>query len=120
MIAGDRAKDVNLMEFYHILVRCIDRRCYALTIRQLVVLLTCYLLDEDHTVKRIAVRLRIAKPVVSRILDHLVEEGLIERRTDPRDRRSILFERTYAGKVFLDGLGKHGSGPIVRLRRVGK
>jgi DNA-binding MarR family transcriptional regulator len=116
MIIGDRPTDVNLMDFYRVLTRCIDRDSHALTIRQLVMLLTCYLFDEDHTVRRLAVRLRVAKPAVSRMLDHLVEQGLIERRTDPRDRRSVLFERTYAGEVFLASIAKRSRGPVAGAR----
>jgi DNA-binding MarR family transcriptional regulator len=98
--------DVDLMDFYHILTRCIDQDSYALTIRQLEVFLTCYLLDEDHTVRRLSARLRVAKPAISRMLDHLVEEGLIERRPDARDRRSVIFGRTCAGQEFLQRLAK--------------
>ena len=104
MIIEDKAANVDLLEFYHILRRFIQQDEHSLTIRQLAVLLTCYLLDEEHTVRRLAARFGTAKPAVSRILDHLVNEGLIERRTDPRDRRSVLFGRTPAGKVFLESL----------------
>ena len=106
MIVKDHVKDANLLDFYHILRRCVDQNYQTLTIRQLIVLLTCYLFDEDHTVRGLAVRLRVAKPAVSRMLDHLVEEGLIERRADPRDRRSILFERTHSGRAFIERIGQ--------------
>ena len=96
------AKGIDLVDFYGVLMRFIDHGGYALTIRQLVVFLTCYLLDEDHTVKRLAVRLRVSKPAISRILDYLVERGLIERKVDSRDRRSVLFQRTDAGRKFLE------------------
>jgi DNA-binding MarR family transcriptional regulator len=100
------------LDFYRILTRFTDQDGHSLTIRQLAVLLTCYLLDEEHTVRRLAATLRIAKPAVSRMLDHLVEEGLIERRADPRDRRSVLFERTCSGQVFLDRIATPAPGPI--------
>lgn len=113
MIVEDRAKRVDLMDVYRILTRIIEQDGHALTIRQLVVLLTCYLLDEDHTVRRLAVRLKVSKPAISRMLDYLVEQGLIERRVDSRDRRSVLFERTYAGRVFLERIGGSGAGQDV-------
>jgi DNA-binding MarR family transcriptional regulator len=43
------------------------------------------------------------------MLDYLVNEGLIERRVDSRDRRSVLFERTHAGKRFLERIAKPGT-----------
>lgn len=104
MIIEDKAGNVELLEFYHILRRFIQQDEHSLTIRQLAVFLTCYLLDEDHTVRRLAARFDTAKPAISRILDHLVDEGLIERRADPRDRRSVLFGRTPAGKMFLENI----------------
>jgi len=116
MIVEDRVQDVSLMKFYDFLTRCIAQGSHTLTIRQLVVLLICYLFEEDHTVRRLAARLRVAKPTVSRMLDHLVEEGLIERRTDPRDRRSVLFERTRAGREFVEGIAKPAPAPIAKFR----
>ena len=102
------AKNANapddLVACCRILLRVARQDCHELTIRQLVVLLTCYLLDEDHTVRGLATKLRVSKPAVSRMLDHLVGEGLIKRQTDPGDRRSVLFQRTLAGWLFLDRL----------------
>lgn len=78
----------------------LDRR--DLTIRQVAVFLTCYLYpDEEHTVRGLAARLRLSRPAISRILDRLSNEGLIRRRVDRRDRRSILIERTRVGREFL-------------------
>jgi DNA-binding MarR family transcriptional regulator len=102
MNAEGSPKGVDLVDFHRVLMRFIDQGGYSLTIRQLVVFLTCYLLDEDHTVKGLAVRLRVSKPAISRILDYLVERGLIERKADSRDRRSVLFERTDVGRKFLE------------------
>jgi DNA-binding MarR family transcriptional regulator len=112
MIADDPVADMDLMNFYRILTRFTDQDGHSLTIRQLAVLLTCYLLDEEHTVRQLAATLHVAKPAVSRMLDHLVVEGLIERRADPRDRRSVLFERTCAGQAFLEGIAKPGLGAV--------
>jgi DNA-binding MarR family transcriptional regulator len=120
MIVEDRVKAVHLVEFYHTLTRCVGQDAHGLTIRQLVVLLTCYLFDEDHTVSKLAIRLSVARSAVSRMLDHLVNEGLIERRIDSRDRRSVLFERTYAGRELLEHIAKTGAGRVEKLRRLSK
>jgi DNA-binding MarR family transcriptional regulator len=118
--AENYAKDIRLMEFYLTLRRSIDQNSYALTIRQLAVLLTCYMFDEDHTLTGLATRLRVAKPTLSRMLDRLAEGGLIERRADPRDRRYVLFERTYAGKQFLERIRQPVPSPRKRSRRQSK
>lgn len=117
MIVKDHAKDVELILFYHILRHFTDQNDFPLTIRQLAVLLTCYLLDEDHTVRRLAASLRLAKPAVSRMLDHLVDEGLLERQPDPRDRRSVLFGPTSAGNSFLKRMMRLERRHAVRLYR---
>jgi DNA-binding MarR family transcriptional regulator len=45
--------------------------------------------------------LRISKPAVTRVADRLEALGLVRRRTDPDDRRSVLLQRTVAGSVDL-------------------
>ena len=117
MIVDDHAKNVGLIHFYDIL-RCVtDQSDFSLTIRQLAVVLTCYLFDEDHTVRGLAARLGLAKTAVSRMLDHLVHEGLLERHADPRDRRSVLFGRTLTGNSFLERITRPMPQPAVRSHR---
>jgi DNA-binding MarR family transcriptional regulator len=72
-----------------------------LTARQLAVLLSVYLGDPPHTVRRLAHDLNVAKPAVTRALDRLCALDLVRRKTDPRDARSILVQRTVRGSVFL-------------------
>lgn len=98
------AEDMELARLRIILERVSCQHRYALTLKQLTALLACYLNDEDRTLRTIAARLQSAKPAVSRMLDHLIEDGLIERLPDPRDRRSVLFRYTKAGEQFLLGL----------------
>jgi DNA-binding MarR family transcriptional regulator len=98
----ESAAHVNLEEFCHTLNHFLEQDDYSLTMRQLGVLLTCYLLDEEHTVRRLAASFGLSKPTISRVLDHLVGEGLIERQADPVDRRSVLFVCTTVAKTFLE------------------
>jgi DNA-binding MarR family transcriptional regulator len=72
-----------------------------LTARQLAVLLSVYLGDPPHTVRRLARDLDVAKPAVTRALDRLCALDLVRRKTDPQDARSILLQRTVRGSVFL-------------------
>ena len=77
-----------------------------LSARQLGVLLTSYLEDEAQTVRGLAAKLNVAKPVITRALDRLSEFDLVRRKTDPLDRRSVLVQRTASGTTFLRDLKK--------------
>jgi DNA-binding MarR family transcriptional regulator len=72
-----------------------------LSMRQLGVFLTCYLEVEAQTVRGLAAKLGIHKPAVTRALDRLEEFDLTRRKPDPRDRRSVLIQRTATGMKFL-------------------
>ena len=72
-----------------------------LSSRQMAILLTVYLTPSPHTVRGLAQALNISKPAVTRALDRLGELGLLKRRPDETDRRSVLVQRTVKGSVFL-------------------
>ncbi|MBU0725774.1 MAG: MarR family transcriptional regulator [Alphaproteobacteria bacterium] len=72
-----------------------------LSARQMAVLLTAYLTPPPHTVRGLAQTLNISKPAITRALDRLGELGLLKRRVDEADRRSVLVQRTVKGSVFL-------------------
>ncbi|MEQ8602136.1 MAG: MarR family transcriptional regulator [Marivibrio sp.] len=72
-----------------------------LSARQSAVLMTVYLADPPHTVRGLSESLNIAKPAVTRALDRLSELGLVRRKQDDQDRRSVLIQRTVKGSVFL-------------------
>lgn len=72
-----------------------------LSSRQMAILLTVYLTPPPHTVRGLAQTLNISKPAVTRALDRLGELGLLKRRPDETDRRSVLVQRTVKGSVFL-------------------
>lgn len=76
-----------------------------LSTRQIAVLLTVYLEDRPHTVRELASELNISKPAITRALDRLCEDGLLRRKTDDKDRRSVLIQRTVKGSVFLREIG---------------
>jgi DNA-binding MarR family transcriptional regulator len=77
-----------------------------LTARQLGVFLTCYLEGEAQTVRGLAAKLNVSKPAITRALDRLSEFGLVRRKQDPLDRRSVLVQRTVSGAAFLRDLKK--------------
>ena len=76
-----------------------------LTARQLSVLLTICLTDGPHTVRGLAAELDVCKPAITRVLDRLGKFGLIRRRADPLDRRSVIVKPTDRGWVYLAELG---------------
>ena len=72
-----------------------------LSARQLALMLTVYQSAPPHTVRGLAAHLNISKPAITRALDRLAKLGLVRRRKDPADRRSVLVQRTIAGSLFL-------------------
>ncbi len=72
-----------------------------LSARQLALILTVYLRPPPHTVRGLAAHLNVSKPAITRALDRLEKLGLVRRRKDPADQRSVLVQRTVAGSVFL-------------------
>jgi DNA-binding MarR family transcriptional regulator len=73
-----------------------------LTSRQLVILLQCRV--KASTVRGMAEVMNVPKPAITRAVDRLQELGLVERRDDPDDRRSILVWLTDRGWKFTNVL----------------
>ncbi len=76
-----------------------------LSARQLTVLITIYLDPQPHTVRALAAKLGVTKPVITRALDTMGHHGLVTRKRDPADRRNVLVQRTVNGALFLERLG---------------
>lgn len=54
-------------------------------------------------VKDLADRHRLATNTVSNLVQHMVEDGLVERRPDPADRRAVTLVLTERGQDNLRG-----------------
>ena len=76
-----------------------------LSARQLTLLITIYLEPQPHTVRALAAKLGVTKPVITRALDTMGRHGLVTRKRDPADRRNVLVQRTVNGALFLERLG---------------
>ena len=76
-----------------------------LSARQITVLMTVYLEPQPHTVRALAAKLGVTKPVITRALDTMGRQGLVRRKRDPKDRRNVLVQRTVHGALFLERLG---------------
>lgn len=75
-----------------------------LSMRQTAILLTIYLERPPHSVRDLAKKLGVTKPVITRALDTMGRMGLVTRRRDPQDRRNVIIQRTVDGTLFLDRL----------------
>ena len=75
-----------------------------LSVRQMSILLTIYLEAPPHTVRDLARKLQVTKPVITRALDTMGRLDLVSRRRDEKDRRNVLVQRTVTGALYLERL----------------
>ena len=75
-----------------------------LSLRQISILLTVYLEAPPHTVRDLAAKLGVSKPVITRALDSMGKLELLSRRRDEADRRNVLIQRTVKGALYLQDL----------------
>ncbi|WP_142849156.1 MarR family transcriptional regulator [Telmatospirillum sp. J64-1] len=87
------------------IVESVRRDAPDLSARQMALLLTVYLTPPPHTVRGLSASLNVSKPAITRALDRLSEFGLLKRKQDEADRRSVLIQRTVKGSVFLREFG---------------
>lgn len=76
-----------------------------LSARQLAILLTIYLETPPHTVRGLAKKLGVTKPVITRALDTMGKMDLVARRRDEADRRNVVIQRTVTGALTVERLG---------------
>ena len=76
-----------------------------LSARQLSILLTIYLEPPPHTVRGLAAKLKVTKPVITRALDTMGKLDLVSRRRDEADRRNVIIQRTAKGALAVERLG---------------
>ncbi|MBC8339111.1 MAG: MarR family transcriptional regulator [Rhodospirillales bacterium] len=72
-----------------------------LSARQMALLLTVYLDTPPHTVRGLSGIMKVSKPAITRAVNRLSELGMVRRKVDEDDRRSVLIQRTVKGSVFL-------------------
>ena len=77
-------------------------REHDLSTRQMAILLTIYMDPPPHTVRGLASRLDVTKPVITRALDTMGQMKLVTRRRDPADRRNVIIGKTVEGALFLE------------------
>lgn len=87
-------------------VASVRRDAPDLSARQMALLLNVYLTPAPHTVRGLSELLKVSKPAITRAVDRLSELGMIRRKVDENDRRSVLLQRTVKGSVFLREYGE--------------
>ena len=99
--------DIEALDIWHrATVAGVRRDAPDLTARQMAVLLSVYMTAPPHTVRGLAQSLNVSKPAITRAVDRLSELGLLKRKADEKDRRSVLLQRTVRGSVFLREYGE--------------
>lgn len=76
-----------------------------LSYRQISILLTIYMEAPPHTVRGLARRLNVTKPVITRALDTMGKQGLVSRVRDMNDKRNVIIQRTVDGALYVEKLG---------------
>lgn len=77
-----------------------------LSSRQYALLMAIYLDLPPHTVRGLAEKLGVTKPVITRALDTMGKLGLVTRERDPLDGRNVIIKRTVAGAQAVDHLAE--------------
>lgn len=78
-----------------------------LTNRQMALMLLVYLTPGPHTVRGLAERLSVSKPVITRALNTLGALGYLRRVRDESDRRNVFVAKTGSGQDFLEGFERN-------------
>lgn len=101
-----KIKSVEALDLWRgAVVEGVRRDAPDLSARQMALILTVYLTSPPHTVRGIAKALNVSKPAITRSIDRLSALGLVKRKVDEADRRSVLLQRTVKGSVFLREFG---------------
>ena len=78
-----------------------------LTNRQMALMLLVYLTPGPHTVRGLAERLGVSKPVITRALNTLGALGYLRRVRDESDRRNVFVAKTGIGQEFLESFERN-------------
>ena len=88
--------------WHRVLVTGLNRSLPDLTTRQFALFLEVYLAPPPHTVRGLAAKLDVTKPVITRALDAMGARRLVTRHRDPKDRRNVIISRTVEGSLYLE------------------
>lgn len=100
-MAKDQTQPGRLDRWMRTLVGYVRSGDPDLTNRQMAILMLVGQTQGPHTVRGLASRLTVSKPVVTRALNKLASLGFLRRQRDEKDRRNIFVLVTTAGSRFL-------------------
>lgn len=108
--AGARMKTSQGLQLLHHIALALVREVRPdgmadLSMRQLSILMIVYMEAPPHTVRGLAAKLGVTKPVITRALDSMGKAGLVSRRRDEADRRNVIIQRTVKGALYLETIG---------------
>ncbi len=92
----------GLISWMGTMVRYVRSGQPDLTNRQMAMMMLIYADPDPSTVRGLAHKLSVAKPVVTRALNRLGQLGFVRRERDMSDRRNVFIRRTGKGAEFLD------------------
>lgn len=91
----------NMPDFHTVLLRMVQNtNTPDLTLRQIGLLLE--LREQPQTVRHLAAKLNVSKPAITRGADRLTLLGMVVRKADSRDRRSVLIVLAREGRNYLN------------------
>jgi DNA-binding MarR family transcriptional regulator len=61
----------------------------------------------------------LSQPALSRMVDRLAERGLVERQSDPADRRGVRLSLTAPGQVVQRQVGRRHARSVARAMTAG-
>lgn len=96
----------DALELWHdVVANQVIQGAHDLSMRQFAILFTVYLEPGPHTVRGLAAKLNVTKPVITRALDAMGQLDLLARKRDVDDRRNVLIQRTVAGALYVENYG---------------
>jgi DNA-binding MarR family transcriptional regulator len=104
---GIDLNEFQALDLWHrVIVSSVQIDAPDLSARQMALLLSVYLNPPPHTVRGLSQFLKVSKPAITRAINRLSEFGMVRRKIDDNDRRSVLIQRTVKGSVFLREFGE--------------
>jgi DNA-binding MarR family transcriptional regulator len=85
-----------------------------LTMREYDVLYTLSKCPEPQRIRELHRHVLLSQPALSRMIDRLVERGLVERCPDPADRRGVRLALTQAGRDRQRQIGRLHARSVAR------
>jgi DNA-binding MarR family transcriptional regulator len=89
------------------------------SMREYDVLYTLSKCPEPQRISELNRHVLLSQPALSRLVDRLVERGLVERCADPADGRGVRLSLTDAGRVVQRRIGRRHARSVARAMTAG-